>query len=420
MVVRVPRQAAVLCGGRGTRLRPYTDTTPKPMVEVANRPFLEHLLRQLAEQGIVRFVLMTGHLGEQIHEYFGTGSRWGWDIGYSHGSADWDTGRRVVEAAGLLDESFVLLYSDNFALVDLAVLAERHAATGRSLTVTLKSKTGGNVRYSPQRDITVYDPTRSSLGLDHVEIGYMLVARDPTLKMLEVADGYPDIAFSDVLSAAAEVGELGGLETGGAYYSVSDPTRLELTRDYFSTKKILLIDRDGTISRRLARGQYVATWEQFEFVPETVLAMRELADYGFEFIVITNQAGIALGVVEEAEVDRIHENMTAELGRRGITVLKVYMSPDHWDSGSVMRKPAPGMFHLASDEHRFRLDRVLYVGDDIRDCQAAAAAGCGMIFVADTTVGHDLPASRHHQSVHESFMGALEVIRSYYDGRSDS
>jgi histidinol-phosphate phosphatase family protein len=148
--------------------------------------------------------------------------------------------------------------------------------------------------------------------------------------------------------------------------------------------------------------------------------MRELADDGFEFIVITNQAGIALGVVEEAEVDRIHENMTAELSLLSITVLKIYMSPDHWDSGSVMRKPAPGMFHLASDEHRFRLDRVLYVGDDIRDCQAAAAAGCGMIFLADTTVGHDLPATRHHQSVHESFMGALEVIRSYYDGRSDS
>jgi D-glycero-D-manno-heptose 1,7-bisphosphate phosphatase len=248
----------------------------------------------------------------------------------------------------------------------------------------------------------------------------MLVERDATLRMLEAVDGYPDVDFSEVLRMAAGVGELGGLETGGTYYSVSDPTRLELTRDYFSTKRILLIDRDGTISRRLARGQYVATWEQFEFVAETVQAMRELADDGFEFIVITNQAGIALGMVEEAEVDRIHENMTAELSLLGITVLKVYMSPDHWDSGSLMRKPAPGMFHLASDEHRFRLDRVLYVGDDIRDCQAAAAAGCGMIFLADATVGHDLPATRHHQSVHESLVGALEVIRSHYGGRSDS
>ena len=415
MAGRVPRQAAVLCGGCGTRLRPYTDTTPKPLVEVANRPFLEHLLCQLAEQGIVRFVLMTGYLGEQIHEYFGTGSRWGWDIRYSHGPADWDTGRRVVEAAGLLDDSFVLLYSDNFAPVDLGVLADRHAATGRSLTVTLKPKIGGNVRYSPQRDITAYDPTRSAPGLDHVEIGYMLVVRDATLRMLEAIADYPDVAFSEVLRAAAGVGELGGLETGGTYYSISDPTRLELTRDYFSTKRILLIDRDGTISRQLARGQYVSSWEQFEFVPETVQAMRELADDGFEFIVITNQAGIALGVVEEAEVDRIHQHMTAELGRLGITVLEVYMSSDHWDSGSVMRKPAPGMFHLASDEHRFRLDRVLYVGDDIRDCQAAAAAGCGMVFLTDDSdIGH-LPVTRHHQSVHRSLMEALEVIRSRYE-----
>ena len=264
-------------------------------------------------------------------------------------------------------------------------------------------------------------PTASLAGLDlcAYQMGDPL-PRTITEWMPEAVDGYPDIAFSDVLHAAAGVGELGGIETGGAYYSVSDPARLELTRDYFSTKKILLIDRDGTISRGLARGQYVETWEQFEFVPETVQAMRELADDGFEFIVITNQAGVALGVVEELEVDRIHANMTAELSLLGITVLKVYMSPDHWDSGSLMRKPAPGMFHLASDEHRFRLDRVLYVGDDIRDCQAAAAAGCGMIFLADATVEHDLPASRHHQSVHESLMGALEVIRTYYDGRSDS
>ena len=187
-----------------------------------------------------------------------------------------------------------------------------------------------------------------------------------------------------------------------------------MTRDYFSTKRILLIDRDGTISRQLARGQYVATWEQFEFVPETVQAMRELADDGFEFIVITNQAGIALGVVEEAEVDRIHENMTAELGRRGIPVLDVYMSPDHWDSGSVMRKPAPGMFQLASDEHRFRLDRVLYVGDDIRDCQAAVAAGCGMVYLAAADSVIQLPGNRRHCSRHRFLTDAVEVIRNFY------
>mgnify|MGYP001404829501 CR=1 FL=1 len=413
-VPNLPEQAGIFCGGRGKRLHPLTDTIPKPMVEVEGRPFLELLLSQLAEQGVVRFVLMTGYLGEQIHTYFGSGSRWGWDIRYSHGPSDWKTGRRIFEAAGLLDETFVLLYSDNYAPFTLSALVNRHLETGRSLTVTLKEKSGGNVRYSRQTDIVAYDSTRSTLGLGHVEIGYMLIGREATLRILKEVDGYPDVAFSDVLRAAAAVGELGGLETDGAYYSASDPTRLKLTRDYFSTKKILLIDRDGTISQQLERGQYVATWEQFEFVPETVQAMRELADDGFEFIVITNQAGIALGVVEEAEVDRIHENMTAELGRRGIPVLDVYMSPDHWDSGSVMRKPAPGMFQLASDEHRFRLDRVLYVGDDIRDCQAAVAAGCGMVYLAAADSVIQLPGNRRHCSRHRFLTDAVEVIRNFY------
>ncbi len=185
-------------------------------------------------------------------------------------------------------------------------------------------------------------------------------------------------------------------------------------------EKVLLLDRDGTISKKLAPDEYLADWEQFKFVPETVQAMRELAADGFRFIVITNQAGIALGVVEKEEVDRIHEKMTAELGRLGIIILKVYVSPDHRGSASVFRKPKPGLFFQASDEYRFRLNQVLYVGDDIRDCQAAAAAGCGMILLGDSSEIRDLPANRQHQSVHESLMGALEVIRNHYQGEPNS
>ena len=67
----IPDQAAILCGGLGSRLRPITDKTPKPMVPVNGVPFLEHLICQLKENGIFKFVLMTGYLGDQIQDYFG-------------------------------------------------------------------------------------------------------------------------------------------------------------------------------------------------------------------------------------------------------------------------------------------------------------------------------------------------------------
>jgi D-glycero-D-manno-heptose 1,7-bisphosphate phosphatase len=72
--------------------------------------------------------------------------------------------------------------------------------------------------------------------------------------------------------------------------------------------------------------------------------MEELAADGFSFIVLTNQAGIGHGIVEQDEADRIHQRMTVELANRGVPILETYCCPDLPGSGSPMRKPAPGMF----------------------------------------------------------------------------
>jgi len=407
-------QVAVLCGGLGSRLRPITDTVPKPMVQVAGVPFLKHLLSQMADEGHRRFLLMTGYLGDQIEDYFGDGSSLGWEVIYSRGPASWDTGRRLAEAVELLDPCFLLLYSDNWADVDTQALLDRHRSNGRTVTATLVERNDGNVRYGSDSDVEAYVPCRKGKSLHHVEIGYMVVERDPMMEHLHALPGAPDVGFSEVLGSLAEDGSLGGNVLAGRYLSVSDLERLEVTRDHFDGKRILLIDRDGTINRKAAPGEYVATREQFEFIPETVAAMRELAGDGFRFIVITNQAGIALGTVDPEAVEAIHQAMIDRLAVEGIEVLDVYLSPDHWDSGSKTRKPAPGLFHAASIDHRFRLDRVLYVGDDERDCQAAANAGCGMVFLNDGGLSADLPGNRRHLSVHRSLLAAVPVIRDHY------
>jgi len=407
-------QVAILCGGLGSRLWPITEAVPKPMVEVAGRPFLEHLMSQMAAEGHCRFLLMTGYLAHQVRDHFGDGSSRGWEVAYSEGPASWDTGRRLAEATDLLEPSFLLLYSDNWADVDTQALVDRHRSTGRAVTATLVAREDGNVKFGTDTDLEAYVPSRQGGALHHVEIGYMAVERDRVMEHLHGLPGAPDVGFSAVLGSLAEAGELGGHALTGRYLSVSDPARLDVAREHFSGKRILLVDRDGTINRKAAPGEYVASRDQFEFIPETVAAMRELAVDGFRFIVITNQAGIALGTVDPIEVEAIHRSMVEDLFAEGIEVLDVYLSPDHWDSGSTTRKPAPGLFHAASSDHRFRLDRVLYVGDDERDCQAAANAGCGMVLIDDSGASSDLPANRRHHSAHRSLLEALPVIRDHY------
>ena len=91
----------------------------------------------MADDGHRRFLLMTGYLGDQVRDHFGDGSTNGWEVVYSPGPASWDTGRRLAEAAGLLEPQFLLLYSDNWADVDTAALLECQRSNGRAVTATL-------------------------------------------------------------------------------------------------------------------------------------------------------------------------------------------------------------------------------------------------------------------------------------------
>ena len=133
-------QAVVLCGGRGVRLRPLTDSLPKAMVDVAGRPFLATLIEQLGKQGIKRFILCTGYLGEQIKAYFGDGSCLGVEISYSPGPMSWLTGRRLHEVQSMLDETFLLVYSDNFAAVDVVALVDQHLRSGEAPNISVAEK----------------------------------------------------------------------------------------------------------------------------------------------------------------------------------------------------------------------------------------------------------------------------------------
>lgn len=367
-----PRQAVILCGGRGTRLRPLTDTLPKAMAPVHGRPFLAYLVEQLCDQGIQRIVLLTGYRGEMIREYFGNGSDLGIQIDYSPGPVEWDTGRRVREAEPMLDRRFLLLYSDNYVPFSLDKLVSLHASRASAITLLLQPKQNGNIRLTAGADIDLYDPTRTAPGLDHVEIGYMLVERDAVLAELHE----PDVSFSRVLERFTQRRGVAGLLSRDPYHSVSDNVRWKLAERYLEIKRIVMIDRDGTINQRPPTGEYVTSWDRFRWVDETVAAMRLLAERGFRFIVLSNQAGIARGMLDAGVVDDMHRRMVSELSSRGIQVLDTYLCPHHWDDGCDCRKPEPGLFFRASRDHLLRMDRTVYIGDDPRDSRAAFNAEC--------------------------------------------
>ena len=116
-----PVTAVILAAGEGRRLEPLTNRRPKPMVPVANRPLLEHVVEAVTDAGIDRIVLVVGYRQERIRNHFGDGDDWDATIEYVEQSTQLGTGHAVLQAERVVDDPFVVLNGDR--IVDASVVA---------------------------------------------------------------------------------------------------------------------------------------------------------------------------------------------------------------------------------------------------------------------------------------------------------
>jgi len=131
--------AIILAGGQGNRLRPLTDNMPKPLVPVAGRPLVEHIVVGLREQGIVRLAFAVGYKAEQISDYFGNGSRFGVECSYYLEDEPLGSGGAVRNIAQqspeLLGQTFVVATADVLHDVDFTQALALHREQGALATI---------------------------------------------------------------------------------------------------------------------------------------------------------------------------------------------------------------------------------------------------------------------------------------------
>ena len=177
-----PKQAVILAGGLGTRLRPITDTIPKPMILFHGKPFLEYLIEMLVEQGFNKIVLLLGYLPEKIKDYFGDGQKFGIEIKYFVSDVEDDTGLRLQKAKDLFEPIFLLMYCDNYWPLDFDKLWEKYLLFKVEALVTVYTNkdnyTKSNNRVDKDGFIEVYDKTRLAENLQGVDIGFFILNKE--------------------------------------------------------------------------------------------------------------------------------------------------------------------------------------------------------------------------------------------------
>ena len=209
----------------------------------------------------------------------------------------------------------------------------------------------------------------------------MIVEKKETLTFFKNIEG----SFFEVIENMAKQKKISAWIQHDKYHSVSDVIRWKKTKRYLKPKKIILIDRDGVINVKASIGRYVVSWEHFQFIPDSIKGLRLLSEEGFKFIVISNQAGIKRGLVDTNDLEEIHTNMIEKLANEGVDVLDIYYCPHFIEDNCNCRKPKPEMFFRASEDWFLRLDKTVYIGDNITDVQAANNAGTKSVFLGDSS-----------------------------------
>ena len=183
------RQAVILAGGLGTRMRPITEAIPKPMIAVAGKPFLEWQLKLLRDGGIANALLLVAYLGEQIEEYFGDGAKTGGRVEYSYEPSLLGTGGALKNAEAKLRDWFVLVNGDTYLAIDYAKLMrdfvdadcqamivayEKPAAVAAEVPA---SGLPGNLGVSRDGRVTAYQK-REPDGLNHIDAGVIALKKE--------------------------------------------------------------------------------------------------------------------------------------------------------------------------------------------------------------------------------------------------
>ncbi len=143
----------------------------------------------------------------------------------------------------------------------------------------------------------------------------------------------------------------------------------------------VILDRDGVLNVEAADGGFVQSPAQWQWLPGALDALRRLAGAGVRVSVATNQSGVGRGLMTAADVAAVNTRMQADAAGSGGAIAAVFVCPHAPDAGCDCRKPAPGLLLSAVSVSGVAADRTIVVGDDLRDLQAAAAAGLSCVLV---------------------------------------
>lgn len=428
--------AVIQAGGKGTRLSSVTgDLLPKPMVDVLGKPLLQWQIESLHREGISRFIIIVGHLGDVIKNYFDDGKWLNVSIDYILEQNLCGTAGSIYKVRSFVsDNDFLFVYADAMFDVDVRRMMDFHEKHHSAATLFLHPN-----NHPFDSDLVVLDENDKILGFDGkqnsrnywyenlVNAGIFIftprvfeylreheaadVERDLLTRMLENGESLYGYKSSEYVRDAGTVDRL---------KLVTEDLSKEIVekRNLRNAQKAVFLDRDGTINQ--LRGLLYKE-EDFELEPNAVEAIKRLNKSEYLVFVVTNQPVVARGLCSVQDVKEIHKKLSSLLGNGGAYYDDLVFCPHHPDKGYKdenplykikcrCRKPEIGMIVQLAEKYNVNLSQSWMVGDSTVDIKTAENAGLKSILVRTGESGNDNKFSVTPQYIADDILDAVNKI----------
>lgn len=190
------------------------------------------------------------------------------------------------------------------------------------------------------------------------------------------------------------------------------------------SNRAVFFDRDGTLVRDPG---YLSHPDQVELLDGAAEAIKEMQLLGYKTVVVSNQSGIARGILTEEMLEQIHARLRELLSRKGAVLDGIYYCPYHPDGAvpkyrkeSDWRKPKPGMLLAAAGELDIDLTRSWMIGDNYRDTEAGRSAGCKTILISSVHTSAGETDANKPDRVAVNLKEAINIIKKHHRSEAGS
>lgn len=396
-------KVVIMAGGKGTRIAEINSQVPKPMITINDKPILEYQIDSLKRQGLTDIILIIGHLGETIINYFGDGSQIGVHIQYIVEDKPLGTAGALYYLKDQITEDFLLLNGDIIFDVNMRLFLERHIKQRTMATllthpnnhpydsgIIIADETGMVTDWLHKEDERLWYKNRVNAGIHMLsprifEYFPELRKRDLDRDILKPLIPLKELSIYDSPEYIKDMG------TPDRYFSVTQDLKSGrvAARNLANKQRAIFLDRDGTINEYLG---FLKDIDEFRLIEGAAEAVRIINDSGYLAIVVTNQPVIARGELSLEELRQIHNKMETLLGQEGAYLDDIFFCPHHPHKGYVgerpeykvvcdCRKPKPGMLLEAALKYNIDLSQSWMIGDGENDMEAGRSAGCRVAFI---------------------------------------